>query len=247
MIPNCKQEKENNDINKNMYMITEQMMTISEDVLSDYPNEVAYLQKLANDVLNASDYNDYPIVFMTNVNTPSSPVAAIISKYVKRNRLLEISSILPAEAKIDLYQSAKTQNVYILGSTVEIRLDANDKVKSSLLKETNNLIGTVNLPFLSTEFNGNGDIETYTPTNDYQPATKKYVDDVVTESINNLQPPSKKLKCKNISTYTDVIVSDSECTINNIQRNKAVGIEFLESYNPRRNSYRIFCIKQFEQ
>lgn len=87
----------------------------------------------------------------------------------------------------------------------------------------------------------------YIPTLNNHPATKKYVDDVVTESINNLQPPSKKLKCKNISTYTDVIVSDSECTINNIQRNKAVGIEFLESYNPRRNSYRIFCIKQFEQ
>ncbi len=91
------------------------------------------------------------------------------------------------------------------------------------------------------------DITPYIPEKDYQPATKKYVDDVVTESINNLQPPSKKLKCKNISTYTDVIVSDSECTINNIQRNKAVEIEFLESYNPRRNSYRIFCIKQFEQ
>lgn len=85
----------------------------------------------------------------------------------------------------------------------------------------------------------------YIPTLNNHPATKKYVDDVVTESINNLQPPSKKLKCKNISTYTDVIVSDSECTINNIQRNKAVEIEFLESYNPRRNSYRIFCIKQF--
>lgn len=186
MIPNCKNKTEGNKyntINKNMYMITAQMMGISEDVLADYPDEVAYLQKLADDVLNASDYNDYPIVYITNTNTPNSPVAAIISKYTRRYRLIEISSILPASSSVTSTTKAHIHDINILGTTIELRLDANDKVKSCLQKDTNNEIGFMKLPFLSTEFDIAEGVEPYTPTNNYHPATKKYVDD---EIYNNL-------------------------------------------------------------
>lgn len=196
MIPNCKNKT---NANKNIYLITEQMMSISEDVLADYPNEVAYLQKLVDDILNASDYNEYPIVYVV-APTPdgSSPISATVSKYVRRLRTINIICTAPSSTSISSIFSAKTQIVDICGLTVKINLDANDKVKSSLQEDIDRPIGALKFPFLTTSEISEGDIETFTPTHNYHPATKKYVDDSI---LNNDNMQNLEIEASNLANW----------------------------------------------
>lgn len=89
----------------------------------------------------------------------------------------------------------------------------------------------------------NSTSQVYEPTKDWNPTNKRYVDTLVDNRINSLLPPSKVLKCENTSSYTEVESSNISFKVCNIVQDKMLAIKFLDSYNPRRDMHRVFCIR----
>lgn len=199
-------------------------LTIDE-IQQFYPDELAYFQEIVDYCYSVTDTSKYPEIYLKDIDNPSS------MNYIKCNlTIVPLNIILTITNSIGITEQPNT--TYASITTIKptkhcILIKRTSKTNNTIssLELVNRSIGVASdLPFLrtddytklSTPDDIGQSLNEYVPTLDYNPATKKYVDDnikTVSDKVTSLEnknvaelDESGKIPSSQLPSYVDDVL-----------------------------------------